>query len=102
MVISVQNFFNETDLLQIKCETLRDSVDLFVVAESPVTFSGLNKPMYFQEKRKLFEKYPIHYVDLSGLEETDYMKASPWNREQVQKNAVLDEVKKIDPEIVLW
>ena len=102
MVISVQNFFNEIDLLTIKCEALRGAVDLFVVAESPITFSGLNKPMYFQEKKHLFDKYPIHYVDLSGIEETDFMKESPWNREQVQKNAVLEEVKKINPEIVLW
>ena len=102
MIIAVQPFLNEVDLIKIKCETLKGIVDLFVVAESPVTFTGINKPMHFKENALMFSEYPMLHVDLSEVEETPAMKESPWNREYIQRMAVLDAVKKIDPEIVLW
>jgi len=102
MIVSVSNFLNELDRFEIKCETLKGVVDLHVIAESPITFTGLNKPMYFQLNSERYKDYPIHYVDLSDLPETRSMKSDPWIREEAQRQAVLNELKKLNPEIVLF
>jgi len=102
MVITCQNFLNEIERMLIKCETLKGVVDLHVIAESPITFTGLNKPMYFAQNREKFSKYPIHYIDLSRIPETKEMKADPWMREEAQKKAVIEHLKKLSPEIVIF
>jgi len=50
-------FFNELDLLEIRLNTLYEYVDYFVVCECTKTFSGKNKPLYFNENKDRFEKY---------------------------------------------
>ena len=45
------NFFNELDLLEIRLNTLKDSVDYFVIVESNVTHSGQFKPLYYEENK---------------------------------------------------
>lgn len=50
-------FFNELELLKIKLEELYDAVDYFVISEADVTHSGISKPFYFYENRKMFDKY---------------------------------------------
>ena len=102
MIVSVNNFFNELDRFEIKCETLSGVVDLHVVAESPLTFTGINKPMHFQENKERYSKYPIHYLDLSYLPETRAMKENPWRREEAQREAILKELNKLSPEIVIF
>jgi len=59
------NFFNELDLLEIRLNTLKDSVDYFVIVESNVTHSGQFKPLYYKENKKRFRPFEdkiIHYV----------------------------------------
>lgn len=78
-------FFNEIDLLLLRMNLLDDLVDYFVVSESTVTFSGKEKPLYFQENRYLFEKFLdkiIHQV----VEDTP--EVDPFSRDVFQKNAV--------------
>lgn len=50
-------FFNELDLLEIRFETLYEYVDYFIVCECTKTFSGKEKPLYFNENKDRFEKY---------------------------------------------
>lgn len=50
-------FFNELDLLHIRLEMLYDYVDYFIISECDSTFSGLDKPFYFEENRHIFKKY---------------------------------------------
>lgn len=102
MIVTCQNFLNEIERFQIKCETLKGVVDLHVIAESPVTYTGVNKPMHFALNRDRFKDYPIHYIDLSDLPESRAMKADPWAMEEAQRQAVLKELKKLNPEIVLF
>lgn len=59
------NFFNELDLLEIRLNTLKDSVDYFVIVESNVTHSGQFKPLYYEENKERFKSFEdkiIHYV----------------------------------------
>ena len=50
-------FFDEFDLLEIRLNILEPYVDYFVLTESTVTFSGLDKPLYYQENKDQFEKF---------------------------------------------
>ncbi len=85
-------FFNELDLLQIRFAELYDSVDHFVIVESPTTFTGKNKPLYFAENSQRFAEYKdkiIHIViddfpALCGERLKDH-----WMREEFSRNAIL-------------
>jgi len=50
-------FFNELDLLEIRFNLLYDSVDHFVITECPYTIMGDEKPLYYWENRKRFDKF---------------------------------------------
>jgi beta-1,4-mannosyl-glycoprotein beta-1,4-N-acetylglucosaminyltransferase len=58
-------FFNELDILELRLEILNDFVDKFIIAESTVTFSGKQKPLYFNENKDKFIKFKdkiIHVI----------------------------------------
>lgn len=50
-------FFNELDLLEIRLNTLNEHVDYFVLVESTKTFTGLDKPLYYDTNKKRFEGF---------------------------------------------
>jgi hypothetical protein len=58
-------FLNEFDLLEIRLHELAPVVDRFVIAESPVTFTGRPKPLHFLDNRARFAAFAdkiIHIV----------------------------------------
>jgi beta-1,4-mannosyl-glycoprotein beta-1,4-N-acetylglucosaminyltransferase len=58
-------FNNELDLLEIRLNILDPYVDFFVINESPITFSGKEKPLYFLENKDRYSKFKdkiIHTV----------------------------------------
>lgn len=82
--------FNELDLLEIRLRTLSPVVDRFVIVEANTTYGGNPKPFYFFENSKRFEPFmdkifAIHLDDMpTGIE-----RASHWQREYHQRNAIL-------------
>ena len=50
-------FNNEFDVLEIRLHELSPIVDRFVICESPVTFSGKEKPLHFSENRERFASF---------------------------------------------
>lgn len=98
MIVTAQPFFNELDLLEIKCEELYGIADLHVVVESPLTFTGLRKPLHFQENKERFASYPILAVTVDLPE----IATSPWVREHAQYFAAFKAVRSLNPEIVMW
>ena len=50
-------FFNELDLLEIRLETLNPYVDYFIISDCDSTFSGEDKPFYFEENKEKFSKF---------------------------------------------
>lgn len=65
MVYDCFTFFNEIDLLKIRLEELKNIVDKFVLVESAKSYSGREKPLYFQEYKHEFEEYKgkiIYYL----------------------------------------
>ena len=70
-------FFNELDLLEIRLEELKDVVDRFVLVEAGVTLSGNPKPLYFDQHKDAFSRYPIEHVcidELPGHFETSWQR----------------------------
>jgi beta-1,4-mannosyl-glycoprotein beta-1,4-N-acetylglucosaminyltransferase len=50
-------FYNEIDLLEIRINILYPHVDFFVIVESTKTFTGKNKPLYYQNSKQRFKKF---------------------------------------------
>lgn len=98
MIVTAQPFFNELDLLEIKCRELAGVVDAHVVVEATTTFTGIPKPLHFAENKARFAAFPIAHV----VVELPAVAASPWEREGAQYRAVLDAVRIIGPEIAMW
>src|SRR5208282_4123422 len=48
---------NEMDWLEIRLDTMEEHVDFFVIVESKVTFTGLEKSLVVQENWGRFEKW---------------------------------------------
>ena len=94
-------FNNELDLLEIRFNILNDYVDYFVLVEANETFSGKEKPLYYQINKDRFSQWSdkiIHVVvDNSNEELWQFSKSSPnvgagehwWVREFYQKENVL-------------
>lgn len=92
-------FFNELDLLEIRLNILNDYVDYFVLAESTVTFSGLDKPLYYQENKDRFEKFNDKIIHLIIDDTPD---GNPFERDVFQKNAIIRGLTKCsDDDIIL-
>jgi len=59
------SFNNELDMVELRFNILNDYVDFFVVVEATETFSGFEKPLYFELNKDRFKPFShkiIHYV----------------------------------------
>ncbi|KAF9906204.1 hypothetical protein BX616_000787 [Lobosporangium transversale] len=77
---------SELELLDIRLNELYDVVDYFVIIESPITFSGITKPLHYyenQERFKVFRKKIIHVV----IPTSDFAdKPRGWEIERATRN----------------
>jgi len=98
MIITAQLFFNELDLIEINANNLRGHVDAHVIVEARTTFTGLPKPLYFEENKERFAGLPI----IHRVIELDPKAESPWHREGESHKKLLEVVREVDPEIAIW
>ncbi|MDE5697181.1 MAG: glycosyl transferase GT17 family protein [Lachnospiraceae bacterium] len=103
MVYDCFQFFNELDILKIRLNVLSPVVDRFVISEATETFSGLKKPLYYEENKEMFAAFQdkiIHVVV------DDTPKGAGWGtheRDTFQKNAVTRGLKACtDEDIVIF
>ena len=85
MVYDCFQFFNELDILKIRLNVLSPVVDKFVISEATETFSGLPKPLYYEENKEMFREFEdkiIHQVV------TDIPAGGTHERDEFLKNAV--------------
>lgn len=85
MVYDCFQFFNELDILKLRMQVLSPVVDRFVISEATETFSGLKKPLYYEENKEMFAEFAdkiIHVV----VEDTP--EGFTHDRDTFQKNAV--------------
>lgn len=72
-VFDIFIFFNELELLELRLNILDPYVDYFVLVESNKTFTGIDKPLLFEENKDRFKKWEnkiIHYV-ISDMPNSD-------------------------------
>lgn len=85
MVYDCFQFFNELDILKLRLHVMAPIVDKFVISEATETFSGMKKPLYYEENRELFKEFEdkiIHVVV------DDTPEGYTHDRDTFQKNAV--------------
>lgn len=92
-------FNNELDILEIRLHELSPIVDRFVIAESPVTFSGKKKPLHYFENRGRFASFadridhiitknvPLAAPDEQNLSKRERERRA-FGREHAQRNAL--------------
>jgi len=89
-IFDVFTFYNELDLLELRMEILGDVVDYFVINEANITFTGKEKPLYFQENRERFKKWEdkiIHHVTVDNNETLEkYWEGVPYHRSMMEEN----------------
>ena len=100
MVYDCFQFFNELDILKIRLYVLSPVVDRFVISEATETFSGLKKPLYYEENKEMFAEFAdkiIHVV----VEDTP--QGDTHYRDTFQKNAVTRGLKDCtDDDVVIF
>ncbi len=66
MIYDCFQFFNELDLLKLRLHVMDPIVDKFVISEATETFSGMPKPLYYEENKEMFAEFEhkiIHVVE---------------------------------------
>jgi len=66
-------FFNELDLLEFRLKLLDPFVDHFVLTESNVTFSGIDKPYHFEQNRSRYAKWLHKIIYIQAKQNTEGM-----------------------------
>ena len=100
MVYDCFQFFNELDMLKIRLHVMSPIVDKFVISEATETFSGLKKPLYYEENKEMFAEFAdkiIHVVV------DDTPEGFTHDRDTFQKNAVTRGLKDCtDDDIIIF
>jgi beta-1,4-mannosyl-glycoprotein beta-1,4-N-acetylglucosaminyltransferase len=95
-------YYNESNLIKIRIEELKDVVDYFVIIEANQTFTGLTKPFYFDELEESLKEYS-HKILRFKINFPD-KDMSAWDREFFQRNSItqcLEEILADDEDIIL-
>ena len=102
-VIDVFPFFNELDILEIRLNVLDPYVDYFILSEATKTFSGLDKPLYYQENKERFAKFEDKIIHNIVEDNTD-PNLHPYERDIFQKNSIKEIVmeKASDDDAIIW
>jgi len=90
MIVDCFSFFNEFDLLEIRLRELSDIVDVFVLSEATMTFSGKSKPLYFNENKLRFKSFAnrIEHVIIDNYDGIDT--SDSWSMDRGQRQIALD------------
>lgn len=89
-------YYNESDLVRIRFEELKNIVDYHVVVEADQTFTGRKKDFYFNNLPSWVEEYEdkILRVKISFPKK----KMTSWKREFFQRNSISDYLLNLDLE----
>ena len=81
-------FFNELDVLEIRLSELDALVDHFVIVEATRTHTGKQKPLYFADNRKRYDRY-AHKIIHVVVDDLPEGQADHWGREIFQRQAIV-------------
>lgn len=102
-VIDVFPFFNELDILEIRLNILDPYVDYFIISEATKTFSGLDKPLFYDENKERFSKFS-HKIIHNIVEDTTSPELHPYQRDVFQKDKIKDVIleNSAEDDIIIW
>ncbi len=89
MIYDCFTFFNELELLEIRLNTLNNSVDKFVLVEATCTHQGKPKPLYFQENKELFKDFKNRIIHVVAEDMPAFNGENSWELEHHQRNAIV-------------
>jgi len=98
-------FYNELDLLEYRLAILNEYVDYFILVESPYTFTGKQKKLYYQENKDRFNKYnhKIIYINVTNppfiFPNINYNVNNQWQNEFHQRCQISLGISKIISEL---
>ncbi len=102
MVYDCFQFFNELDILKLRLHIMDPIVDYFVISEATQTFSGMKKPLYYEENKEMFKEFEhkiIHIVVDDTPKELTYTH----DRDNFQKDAVARGLKNCkDDDVIIF
>jgi beta-1,4-mannosyl-glycoprotein beta-1,4-N-acetylglucosaminyltransferase len=99
-VYDVFPFFNESDILKIRINTLNELVDEFIIIEADTTFSGLKKP-FFTDKALLDVKGFEQKITIHRISDTP-KNLNVWEHEDFQRNHAVEFLRsKLNAEDIL-
>ena len=85
-------FHNELDILKLRIDYLKDTVDFFVIVESKLTFTNKEKEKYYAceyiNKLPYNLRKKIRYVQLNPQHFPEEIKKDPWEMEYFVRNAI--------------
>lgn len=97
-------FFNELDILECRLRELDSQVDRFVLVESPVTFQGSPKPLYYADNRQRFSSWHdklIHVIAADLPQGPVGDREASFEREAAQRERTFAGVKDADPDDII-
>lgn len=86
MIYDCFQFFNELDILKLRLHVLDPVVDKFVLCEATETFSGLEKPLYYEQNKEQFREFEAKIIHVV-IDDTP--PGYSHDRDTFQKNAVI-------------
>lgn len=92
-------FFNEINILDVRLAEHDPFVDYFVITEGNRTFTGKNKPFYFDISDKRYDRY--RHKIISHKIELEENPQSPWHNEISQRNGILNNLPYKDDDLLL-
>ena len=104
-IIDTFLFYNEEKLLDFRLNYYKDTVDYFVIVEATKTFSGLDKPLYFNNIKHKYSHFKniIHVIveDMPSSITINFEENKPiapstnWEREFYQRNYIKKALQEI-------
>lgn len=91
-IYDVITLFNELDLLEMRLEILDKYVNYFVINEATTTFTGKEKPLFFNENKSRFKKFENKI--LHNIYNKNNETWTQWDRDRIHKNASMNILKK--------
>jgi len=117
MIFDCFTFFDELDILEIRLNELSPYVDFFVLVESNLTFTGNEKPLYFQQNKHRFRSFQkkIIHIPVTNLKDPPIITNQPpfsrekefqnnpvvWSREFYQRNCITRGLNNANPDDII-
>lgn len=77
-------FFNELELLKLRCEELKPLNPVHVLVEATTTHTGLPKELFFEKNKHLFKDYNIRHIVVDDLPSN----GDNWVAENYQRDCI--------------